>query len=206
MELQLSGIGKRYRREWVFKGIDYQFQQAKQYAILGPNGAGKSTLMRILSGHLTPSKGKLTLRNHTSQKIDAEHHYQYISYAAPYIDLIEEFTLQEILQFHQRFKPFINDYKSTDLIELLQFKNARHKEIRYFSSGMKQRLKLILALCVDAPIVLLDEPTSNLDEQGITWYRSLIEQYVGERLLIIASNTLHDYDFCDFELEILNYK
>ncbi len=205
MKIQLSKVGKRYRREWIFRNIDYEFQQGKKYAILGPNGAGKSTLMRILSGHLSPSKGKIALSN-KQQNLSADIYYKQISYAAPYIDLIEEFTLQEMLHFHQRFKPFLNQHTINDLIELLDFKKSQHKEIRYFSSGMKQRLKLVLALCVDTRIVLLDEPTSNLDEQGIAWYRSLVERYSGTRMLIIASNVLQDYDFCDSQLEILNYK
>lgn len=205
MQITLQNISKRYRREWIFRKISHTFEAKKSYAILGPNGSGKSTLLRILSGHLSPSKGKINFVQ-AQKVIDNDLLYQKISYAAPYIELIEEFTLTEAIAFHQNFKPFLANLNSKQLIELLGFQKSHDKQIRFFSSGMKQRLKLVLAICSDTPILLLDEPTTNLDTQGMNWYRSLIEEYAQNRLLIIASNVEIDYDFCDQQLNILDFK
>ena len=205
--IQLDTIGKRFRYEWIFRNISTTFEQGRRYAILGPNGVGKSTLMKILSGHLTPSSGKMTVQI-KDKTLDADDIYRYVNYAAPYIELIEEFTLTEAIDFHIKFHPLSNSLTINDLITLLGFQKSRDKEIRYFSSGMRQRLKLALAICSNSPILLLDEPTTNLDVQGVEWYRGLMQQYTegANRLVIIASNAKHDYDFCDATLNILDFK
>ena len=205
MRIELDQTGKRYRMEWILRGISLQFEEGEQYAITGPNGSGKSTLLKILSGHLTPSKGKVRFF-HEKQTLDQTVVYRFISYAAPYIELIEELTLWEALQFHIRFKPLRDNMSASDVLSLLGFKNARDKAIRDFSSGMKQRLKLALALCSDTPLLLLDEPTTNLDKEGVAWYRQLIDTYSSGRLLIVASNVEVDFDFCRHTVDILAYK
>ena len=205
MKIELSQVGKRYRMEWIFRGISLRFEAGKQYAITGPNGSGKSTLLKILSGHLTPSKGKARyfLEN---KPLEIAAAYRHLSYAAPYIELIEELTLREALQFHLRFKPLRGGLDANDVLELLRFGKAGNKAIRGFSSGMKQRLKLALAICSDTPLLLLDEPTTNLDKEGVAWYRQLIEAYSAGRLLIVASNVDVDFDFCEERVNILEYK
>lgn len=205
MQIQLSSISKRYRREWIFKKVTQVFEAPQSYAILGPNGSGKSTLLRILSGHLTPTKGTINF-DYSGQKIDTDSVYQYISYAGPYIDLIEELTLAEAIAFHQRFKTFQKQLHIESLIQLLGFEKSTNKQIRNFSSGMKQRLKLALSICSDTPVLLLDEPTTNLDKQGMAWYLDLVRQYTDERLVIVASNVDVDYGFCQEHLNILDYK
>ena len=205
MEVSFRNVGKRYRYEWIFRDIDFTFSAGKKYAILGPNGSGKSTLQKILAGHLTPSKGNVDFTL-DGKKIDADEVYRHISYSAPYIELIEEFTLAEAINFHQKFKPFLDQLRPDDLIEILDFEKSRKKPIRYFSSGMKQRLKLVLSICSKSSLLLLDEPTTNLDTQGMQWYRGLIEKFAGDRLVVIASNVEVDYDFCEEHLNILDYK
>jgi len=205
MQIQLQGLSKRYQYEWIFKSIDYTFESGKSYAIIGPNGAGKSTLMRTLSGHLSPTKGKI-VHSINDKTIASDVLYQHLTYAAPYIDLIEEFSLQEQLKFHQKFKPFLPQLSVNQLIKKLAFKKSKNKLIRHFSSGMKQRLKLILAICSSADLVLLDEPTTNLDRQGVEWYLDLIETFRNNRTIIIASNVEEDYKFCDDILSISDYK
>ncbi|MEL6865553.1 MAG: ATP-binding cassette domain-containing protein [Bacteroidota bacterium] len=205
MEVVLNNIGKRYRFEWIFRQIQHTFTPDKAYALLGPNGSGKSTLMKILSGHLSPSEGEIEFIQH-GKRIDTDEVYRQIAYAAPYIELIEEFSLLEGLEFHQAFKPFLDDLRPIDLIDILQFASSKNKEIRFFSSGMKQRLKLVLAICSNTPLLLLDEPTTNLDAQGVDWYQELIDRYKRDRLLIVASNIEQDYVFCEEQLNILNYK
>lgn len=206
MKIQLNQVGKRFKYEWIFKGIDQTFSSGTAYAIQGPNGSGKSTLLKIISGHLSPSTGKITFQLDNQQPADINQVYQSVSFAAPYIDLIEDFTLTEAIQFHQQFKPLLDGLSTSSLIQLLQFEKSAHKAIKYFSSGMKQRLKLALALCSQAQLLLLDEPGTNLDQQGIDWYRELVMRFRHNRLLIIASNVTSDFDFCEQQLNILDYK
>ena len=205
MKIELENVSKRYRLEWIFKKVNLSFLPNEQYAITGPNGSGKSTLLKVLSGHLSPSKGKIRFFDQ-EKPIDANEVYLQVSYAAPYIELLEEFTLTEAIDLHGKFKSFVNQLQTKDLIDILGFQKSKNKPIRHFSSGMKQRLKLVLSICSDTALLLLDEPTTNLDAQGINWYRQLIDTYAKERLVVIASNVDVDFDFCQHQVNILDYK
>lgn len=204
MNIALSNIGRRFNKEWIFKGIDYQFVKGNRYAVLGPNGSGKSTFLSVLLGSLSPSEGKLTYLN--PQEINVEHIYQYLSFAAPYIDLVEEFTLLETIAFHFQFKNYAQGLNEKEVIRLLGLEKSKDKALKYFSSGMKQRTKLALACCTDSPILVLDEPTSNLDVQGIDWYLALIEKFGENKMIVVGSNQEHEYNFCNHRLIINDYK
>ena len=205
MKIALENIGRRFNRDWIFRGIDYSFNAGESYAILGPNGSGKSTLLQVLNGSLTPSAGTINFFD-GDKPIDIEKVFQQLSLAAPYLELIEEFTLTEMIDFHFKFKTYLPGMNNEAVIELLNMPGSKHKMIRYFSSGMKQRLKLALAFCADTAMLVLDEPTSNLDSQGVDWYLSLVQQYAQNRLTIVGSNQQHEYDFCTHQLNITDYK
>ncbi|WP_460695122.1 ABC transporter ATP-binding protein [Mucilaginibacter puniceus] len=205
MKITLENLGRRFNRDWIFRGIDYTFNSGESYAILGPNGSGKSTLLQVLNGSLTPSAGTIKFFEGGSI-IDIEKVFQHLSLAAPYLELIEEFTLTEMIDFHFKFKAYLPGMDNNAVITLLNMPASKHKMIRYFSSGMKQRLKLALAFCADTSMLILDEPTSNLDTQGVDWYLSLVQQYAKNRLTIIGSNQQHEYDFCTHQIHITDYK
>jgi ABC-type multidrug transport system ATPase subunit len=205
MKIILQNIGRRFNRDWIFRGIDHTFVLGSSYAILGPNGSGKSTLLSVLNGSLSPSTGIINYLL-DDKPVEAEDVYKQLSLAAPYLELIEEFTLNEMLDFHFKFKAYRNGVNNDVFIALLNMRESRYKPIKYFSSGMKQRLKLALAFCSDTPMLMLDEPTSNLDKQGVEWYLSLVEQFAANRLTIICSNQEHEYSFCDNRLDISDYK
>lgn len=205
MKVKLDGIGKRYRNEWILKNVSIQLNPGERYAISGPNGSGKSTLLKIISGHLSPSKGKIQFFQE-DQRLDINSVYLQLSFAAPYIELIEDMTLREAVNFHRKFKPFIDDLSTKEILNLLALKKAASKPIKFFSSGMKQRLKLILAICSKSSFLLLDEPSTNLDKQGIDWYLGLIDRFARNRLVIVASNVEVDYQFCDQFLLIEQFK
>jgi ABC-type multidrug transport system ATPase subunit len=205
MDIKLKQLSKRYKFEWIFRGLDYHFEMGKTYAVLGPNGSGKSTLLKVLSGYSTPSKGQIDFWEN-DKTLSTDKIYPEISYAAPYIELIEEFTLTEMIDFHRRFKAFQENLTTEQLIDILNFSKSKNKEIKYFSSGMKQRLKLALAICSATNLLLLDEPTTNLDDEGVEWYQTLIEKFTANRLVIVASNVKHDYHFCTQQLNIMDYK
>lgn len=206
MQLQLNNVGKRFGADWIFRSVNMSIDEHEAYAILGPNGSGKSTLLKVFCGHLTPSKGDISFIKDT-KKIDIDVVYRNISYAAPYIELIEELTLKETIDFHQKFTPFLKGIDGKAIIDILAFDRAKDKLVRHFSSGMKQRLKLALAICSDTSLLLLDEPTTNLDKQGEAWYRDLLTTYGAHRTVIIATNVIEDYAFfCTKTLNILDYK
>jgi len=205
MTITLQNIGRRFNRDWIFRGIDHTFNIGESYAILGPNGSGKSTLLQVLNGSLSPSAGSI---NYTldGNAIEVDKIFEHLSLAAPYLELIEEFTLAEMIDFHFKFKPYKAGMDNNAVIDVLGMDSSKNKLIKYFSSGMKQRLKLALAFCADTPILMLDEPTSNLDAQGVEWYLSLVQKFALNRLTIICSNQLHEYSFCTHQLNISDYK
>lgn len=206
MTIELDKVAKRYRNEWILRKVDLTFTPDQSYALCGPNGSGKSTLLKILAGYLSPTRGKVRFFQ-AGEIVQSGDVYRRLALAAPYVELIEEFTLLEALRFHQRFQPLLPDITTDRFLELLGLPpSARDKMIRYYSSGMKQRLKIALALCSDAPLLLLDEPTTNLDRQGVEWYRALVRQFQSDRLLIIASNVEEDFDFCSRRVDILDFK
>ncbi|WP_029274297.1 ABC transporter ATP-binding protein [Pedobacter borealis] len=204
MNISLNNVGRRFNKEWIFRNLSTEFTSGNSYAILGPNGSGKSTLLSVLTGSLSPSEGEISFSD--TKEISVENIYKYISLAAPYLELVETFTLKESIDFHFKFKNFALGLDSKKLITILGLEKAANKEIKYFSSGMKQRTKLALACCTDTPILFLDEPTSNLDVQGISWYRELIENFGKDRLTIIGSNQIQEYDFCTKQIQISDYK
>lgn len=205
MVVSLEDIGRRFNREWVFRHIDYRFEAGQSYAVLGPNGSGKSTFLQVVAGNLIPSAGRIHYAGADSS-IEPESAYRYLSLAAPYMDLIEEFSLTEQIRFHFRLRNYRRGFNEEAIIERLEMAAVKDREIRHFSSGMKQRVKLALACCADVPMVLLDEPTSNLDQQGVDWYLRLVEETRAGRLLIICSNQLKEYGFCDHRIQIVDYK
>jgi len=205
MQISLNNIGRRFNRDWIFRGVDYTFQSGRVYAILGPNGSGKSTLLQVLNGSLGPSAGTISYV-YDDKPVEVEAIYQHLSLAAPYLELIEDFSLSEMIDFHFKFKAYKNGMNNELVTDILALPGSKNKLIKYFSSGMKQRLKLALAFCSDTPLLMLDEPTSNLDTQGVDWYLSLVQKFAEDRLTIICSNQLHEYSFCDESLDVSDYK
>src|SRR5450432_4235578 len=204
MKIILSDAGKRFNREWIFRHFDYQFFSSHAYAITGPNGSGKSTLLQFLAGALMPSEGKIAYYNRNGEPTDE--FYSLLSIAAPYLETIEEMTANEFFLFHHKFKPLVGGMSVSQILEKVGLLEAANKQIRYYSSGMKQRLKLAQAFFSDTPILLLDEPATNLDADGIALYRRLINDHTKNRLVIISSNDKQEYDFCGEIIEISNYK
>ncbi len=203
MQITLSNTGKRFNREWIFRGVNYEFTTPKKYAITGSNGSGKSTLLQVISGALTFNEGQILFSN-GSGPVSNDRLFQYISVAAPYLELIEEMTANEMLDFHSRFKSLT--VEKQEALRIVNLSRAADRQIRYYSSGMKQRLKLAQAFLSNTPILLLDEPTTNLDAEGAALYHQLIKEHSSNRLVIISSNDRQEYNFCDEVIAIGDYK
>jgi ABC-type multidrug transport system ATPase subunit len=207
MKVSLTEAGKRFNRDWIFRHFNYTFEEGQSYAITGPNGSGKSTLLQVLSGAMQINEGVIEFKAGGQKPgVSIEEIYQHVSICAPYLEVIEEMTLKEFLDFHHGFKPFLTGVTSEKIISILDLEKAVNKQIRYYSSGMKQRVKLAQAIFSDTPIVLLDEPCTNLDTVGIELYHSLIDEYCKDRLLIVSSNDEVEYRFCQQKININDYK
>jgi ABC-type multidrug transport system ATPase subunit len=229
MKITLIDAGKRFNRDWIFRHFHYEFSSQNHYAITGPNGSGKSTLLQVIAGAIGISEGSIRYEQASaapspasttlppsspapyppplpSPEIPPDQVYRYLSLSAPYLELIEEMTATEFLHFHHSFKPFLPSLSLPAIIDAVGLESAAHKQIRFFSSGMKQRIKLAQALFSDTPVLLLDEPTTNLDGEGIVLYQRLIRQYSTGRLVIVSSNDPQEYDFCEKVIDITEYK
>ena len=213
MTILLSDTGKRFNRDWIFRRLTYTFEAGNSYAITGPNGSGKSTLLQAISGSMQLSEGKIEYSGKSKKENDdqlinytLEDIYQDVSICAPYLELVEEMTLAEFLSFHQNFKNFIPGISPDKIISILGLEKAADKQIRNYSSGMKQRVKLAQCIFSNTSIVLLDEPCTNLDTNGIDLYHKLIEEYCSKRTVIVSSNDKVEYDFSKNVISILDYK
>jgi ABC-type multidrug transport system ATPase subunit len=205
MTIYLSNASKRFNRDWIFKNLSYTFNSGTAYVITGPNGSGKSTLLQAISGSSLLNEGTITY-SINNNKVADEEVYKDVSICAPYLELIEEMTALEFLNFHSAFKPFLRGIDSEKAIEIIGLQKARNKQIRYFSSGMKQRIKLAQCILSNTAIVLLDEPCTNLDVDGIALYHSMITNYCKDRLVIVSSNDETEYRFCTERIHISDYK
>ncbi len=206
MKIILTSTGKKYNTEWIFRNLSYTFEKDHAYAILGRNGSGKSTLLQVIAGNIHPTSGKVEYHKNGSE-IPVEKIFQYLTIVAPYQELIEEFTLREMVEFHFFFKSPVPGYNTKEIINRIGFRDPGGKTIRFFSSGMKQRVKLILALFSDVSVVLLDEPTMNLDESGTDWYLQLISEMAKNRIILVCSNLQQkETAFCKEKLFIEDYK
>ncbi|MEJ7626362.1 MAG: ATP-binding cassette domain-containing protein [Ferruginibacter sp.] len=233
MTISLLNAGKRFNREWIFRHLNYDFFQGTHYAITGANGSGKSTLLQVIAGATLHSEGEVRYEggqgsmgnkphaatneslNDISKTVSVHNEsgtreqkivepYKFLSFAAPYLELVEEMTATEFLVFHSKFKHLVSGIK--DILYESGLSRSSDKQIRYFSSGMKQRLKLAQAFYSDTPVLLLDEPLTNLDAEGIVLYHSLIKNHGTKRLVIISSNDEKEYDFCSEVIRIGDYK
>lgn len=205
MTISLSDAGKRYNRDWIFRHVNYTFESGQSYAITGPNGSGKSTLLQALSGSLMLNEGNIQY-SISNIPCSSENAYRHVSICAPYLELIEEMTLREFLEFHHNFKPYLPGITPGFIITAVGLEKAVNKQIRYYSSGMKQRVKLAQCIFSDTAIVLLDEPCTNLDAAGIELYHSLIASYCKDRLVAVSSNDEAEFGWCSSAIHINDYK
>lgn len=205
MQIQLSDAGKKFNREWIFRGINFTFESGVSYAITGPNGSGKSTLLQAIAGSMQLAAGSIEWMEN-NQSIAPEKIYTRLSMAAPYLELIEEMTAKEFLQFHASFKPLLPVLTIDAILQLIGLEKAADKQIRFYSSGMKQRVKLAQALFSDVPLLLLDEPCTNLDSAGYQLYHELLSNYCKNKTIIVSSNDVQEIDFCSETIQITDYK
>lgn len=206
MTIELQQAGKKFNRDWIFRNVSFTFSPAKAYAITGPNGSGKSTLLQAIAMSIRVNEGKCFWTQEGNKPINEDAVHQYLAIVAPYLDVIEEMTATEFLQFHASFKPLLPNISIAAMLEEVGLSSAANKQIRYYSSGMLQRVKLAQAFFSDVPVLLLDEPCTNLDAEGYALYHRLIEKYAANRTIIVSSNDAAEIDFCKEVIKLTDFK
>jgi len=205
LTITVSDLSKRFNREWIFRHLNYEFRPGTTYAVTGPNGSGKSTLLQVIWGQLPQSSGTIRYQR-GNITLPVEGIFNHLSIAAPYMDLIEEFTLKETLRFHFKLKTLRKGLKMEDLLSRMYLENAADKQLLNFSSGMKQRLKLALAFYTQADVYFLDEPGTNLDSRAFQWYVAQLEQLPPTAMVFIASNNPEEYPQDATLMNIMDFK
>ena len=205
MTISADKVGKRFLNSWIFRDISLELKSGVTYALIGHNGSGKSTLLQILAGYLSPSEGEVIFKDQ-GNKVKRDDIHKFLSFCSPYTELIEELTLEEHLDFHQKFRPFVDDLDVNAVMEIMELEREWDKEVRFFSSGMKQRLKLALSILSQSGFILLDEPSTNLDQASTQWFLNLLEKYRGDRIIVIASNVEADLQLCTDRISVEQYK
>jgi ABC-type multidrug transport system ATPase subunit len=204
VEIELAHLGKRYK-QWIFRDVDLVLYPSKRYGVIGRNGVGKSTLLRLISGYTSPTVGKVTFTL-SGKPIDDQQAALMVGYTAPYINLIDELTVNEILEFHTSFKKVYPDVVNREvLLDKVNLSSHRDFLVGDLSSGLMQRLKLGLTILTMTPVILLDEPTSYLDLSGKKWYYDLLDEYARNRLVVVASNDPEDVLKCDQMIDMMDF-
>ena len=206
MQVELAHISKRFRKEWVFKNLTHILKPNAHVAILGSNGSGKSTLTQIIAGYISPTEGTVEWMD-DEQHITREHIFRYVSICSPGIQLWDELTLKENVELFRQFKniPGYTDYR--EFARMIELEKHANNPLKTYSSGMKQRVKLGLALLSDAKILILDEPCSHLDSAAVEWYQSLLRNNTSNKLVIVASNSDEREIFlCNERIDINHYR
>lgn len=207
VSIHLNKLGKRFNREWIFRDLSTQITPGEKLVVTGSNGSGKSTLLLVLSGYVMPTEGDSEWISEKEVKIERTGFFKLSSFASPAMELVEEFTPEELVKHQSAFKKFQNNFSAKEVLEIAELEKNKSKLIRNFSSGMKQRLKLSLAILADCPVLLLDEPVTNLDKQAVEWYSKMIDTYAMHKTIIVCSNQIRDeYAFCKREISINDYK
>lgn len=204
MQIELNKISKRYGYQWILRDLDLEISSGSVLGVNGLNGSGKSTLIKILSGFLSPSDGKIT-HSINNKRVAIADVYKAVSWVAPYLSLTDNYTIEEMYNLQAKFKRMKTE-SFKEFIDVIDLGEHQNKYIKDFSSGMQQRLQLGLAILSDTPLLLLDEPTSYLDSYAISWYHALLQKHIKGRTVIIASNDAGDLAECNVSVDVLDFK
>jgi heme exporter protein A len=197
MRISVAAVSKQFNRRNIFRDLSFEVQPGEVFGITGRNGSGKSTLLKIIAGVLSPSAGSVVYTR-DGVAVDPERVYRHIGFAAPYLTLFEEFSASENIEIFARIRSIpVDRARVRTLLDRVGLPADREDPIRAFSSGMKQRMKLIFAILHEPPVLLLDEPVSNLDAEGMETVYSIIDEHRRGGTVIVATNDASDIARCD---------
>jgi heme exporter protein A len=202
MKFSATNLQKKFGRRLVFSAVSFSLEKGDALSIAGKNGSGKSTLAKICAGVLSPNNGTIDFfLNETL--LPFERRFQYIGFVAPYLQLYDEFTPSEHIEFLRRVRNQILHSSDTDsLLERVKLLSRKNDFVRTFSSGMKQRLKYALALLHSPSLLILDEPTSNLDEEGRIVVFEIIREQRERGMIIVATNEQPEVELCNKHIQL----
>ena len=204
--LEAKEITKTFGRRLIFEQISFSYEGKGVFGISGPNGSGKSTLVKIISGLLSPSKGKIIHKNQ-EKEIIPERLHNHIGFVSPYLVLYEEFSAWENLNYFARIRGVQFEKERVEkLLDHFLLLNRKDDMVKTYSSGMKQRMKFIFALMHNPDLLILDEPTSNLDEEGKNSVYNIVREEGKKNIVIIASNEKTDLNLCGDVIHLVEYK
>lgn len=202
MEIRAEDLSKFFADRAVLKNINFTISRGQSMAIVGPNGSGKTTLMRIISLLIQPTRGTISYRVN-GEAIDRERTLRYLGLVGPYLQLYDDLTARENLQFFARMKELSDmEARMKDLLERFRLAGREDDLVKTYSSGMKQRLKYVFALLHDPEVLMVDEPRSNLDTEGIRTVYEVLEKQKKEHILIVATNEPEDLNYTDWTLAV----
>ncbi len=205
MVITLQKVSKRYTRHWIVRNIDFTFSSPKTYGIQGDNGSGKSTLLKMVSGFLSPSIGKISYVDNDGLVLSTDELYQHISIWGPYVSLLKNLSIREMIEYYVTNKSLIDGRGVQDVVDMIDLGISDSALVGSLSSGQGQRLGLALTIAADTPLLLLDEPGSYLDVEGKTWMHHWLSILGKNRLVIIASNELEDLAQADEMIDIHDF-
>jgi len=205
MLIELHEVSKRYN-QWVIHQCSEVLSSPSKIAIVGANGSGKSTLLKMISGYLSPTSGSVLFRNAQKEIISPQFSYRYLAFCAPYVEFIEELSLNDHFDFHFEHKTLLPGLAKEQFFRKIELEDYRDQLLADLSSGLKQRFILGLTILSDCEIYLLDEPCSFLDENAQQWFFDLVDEFVSDKLCIIATNQTSVIDFCEKSIDVRNYK
>lgn len=207
VKLICSNLTKKYINKLVFKGVNFELVKGDSLAVTGCNGSGKSTLVKIISGLIKQSSGEIILTVN-GKEIIQEKRFMHYGLISPYLNLYDELTAYENLKFFYKvkFNGGKDDEKIKDLLEKVKLINRKDDFVKDYSSGMKQRLKLAFSVLSNPAVLFMDEPRTNLDEEGISIAYKIAEEQKKRGILIIATNEKEDTGFCNKFLNVEDYK
>ncbi len=190
----------------VFSNVNLDIKGGTVFGIYGKNGTGKSTLLKILSFILTPTSGYVELKLDETL-ITRDSIQKHIGFVSPSLSLYDEFTLIELVETVTKMRGILFDeLYFNNLLELLSLSHRRESIVKGFSSGMLQRVKLILATIHKPSFLFLDEPTTNLDDEGIMSVHAIIQKTVNYGgLVCIATNENREKNWCTQQIDISSF-
>ena len=186
MIIEFSDLGKNYGTDWIFRSVSGRFEQGV-HAITGKNGSGKSTMLQVLAGFVSPNEGFVSFSDPTGQRIDRDDWFRHFSICSPMMELFEELQVIELIELHRQMKPLSRS--TGEILEEVRLTPHAQKPIHQLSSGMKQRLKLVLAIFAKTPVIFFDEPCTNLDAEWSDWYVERTKGLAGTSTVVVASNS-----------------
>jgi len=190
----------------IIENLNLQIREGEYLSIMGRNGSGKSTLVKIIAGLISPTQGKM-IHTFEGDEIIPEKLHNYIGFVSPYLVLYEEFSAWENLEYFSQIRDIkLDEEYAKDMLKKFLLYNRRNDLVKTYSSGMKQRMKFIFALIHHPGLLIFDEPTSNLDDEGKKSVYDIIEDQSKNSIVIVASNDKADLDLCSNILDLKAYK